>query len=134
MYLRITQLALIAYRKGLRMIIENPKGTLHYLTRYWALEPSYIDRDRTQRGDYYKKPTQYWFINCEPEHNYIFEAQTINKLQTKGATTVKYMCSSSFATDTGIKVPRHIARSLIHPDYANRFIREFIIDEAEGND
>ena len=29
-------------------------------------EPSVIDTDRTRRGDFYRKPTAYWFFNCEP--------------------------------------------------------------------
>ena len=70
------------------------------------------------RGDYFKKPTQYWFIGFEPKNNLIFESleyvpyQTINNPKFDG-------------------VGRETARSMIHPQYANRFIREFILDEKE---
>ena len=74
-YELITELAIIAKRRNLRLIIENPYSSQHYLTRYWCLKPSLIDYDRTDRGDIYKKPTQYWFINCKPSNNFIFEAQ-----------------------------------------------------------
>lgn len=129
-YVIVTQLALIANRRGLKLIIENPYTEQHYLTRYWALRPKLIDKDRRLRGDYYKKPTQYWFINCEPSHNFIFEAQNANSLtswwaeHSSNRTTTK-----QWEDKTGIKCNRKVARSLIHPDYANRFIREFILDE-----
>ena len=32
----------------------------------------------------------------------------------------------------GIKCTQRVARSLIHPDYANRFIREFILGEEDN--
>jgi hypothetical protein len=109
-YALITKLALICLKRKLRLIIENPYSTQHYLTRYWALEPKIIDTDRREMGDYYKKPTQYWFINCEPENNFIFEAVDIKKKKN-------------------IIDENTVDRSMIAPDYANRFIREFILDE-----
>lgn len=109
-YELITKLALICLKRKLRLIIENPYSTQHYLTRYWALEPKIIDTDRREMGDYYKKPTQYWFINCEPENNFIFEAVDIKKKKN-------------------IIDENTVDRSMIAPDYANRFIREFILDE-----
>ena len=109
-YELITKLALICLKRKLRLIIENPYSTQHYLTRYWALEPKIIDTDRREMGDHYKKPTQYWFINCEPENNFIFEAVDIKKKKS-------------------IIDENTVDRSMIAPDYANRFIREFILDE-----
>ena len=56
----------IAYKKGLRLIIENPATMPHYLigTQNFP-KPTFIDNNRMERGDYFKKPTAYWFINCE---------------------------------------------------------------------
>ena len=71
LYEIVTKLALVCIRKGLALIIENPDYTTHYLVKYWAIPAKIIDMDRTQRGDYYIKPTQYWFINCEPKYNMI---------------------------------------------------------------
>jgi hypothetical protein len=34
----------------------------------------------------------------------------------------------------GINATRKVARSMIHPDYANRFIREFILEENTLHD
>lgn len=107
-YELITELAIIAKRRNLRLIIENPYSSQHYLTRYWCLKPSLIDYDRTDRGDIYKKPTQYWFINCEPSNNFIFEAQ--NCVETKRIEDCKT-----------------VERSMITKEYANRFIREFVL-------
>lgn len=109
LYELVTKMAIVCLRKGIPLIIENPYTTQHYLTRYWALKPKVIDRDRTLRGDYYTKPTQYFFINREPSQNMIWEAQVWNE---------KKVISN---------VHDKVERSMISKDYANRFIREFII-------
>ena len=99
------------------MIIENPYMQPHYLTSYFCVRPTMIDKDRTERGDYFEKPTQYWFVNFEPKQNFIFEPldyvekQVIAKVKKKDGISVKTQ------------------RSMIHPQYANRFIREFILDQ-----
>lgn len=116
-YLLISKLAAIAIKRNLKLIIENSKSTPHYLTRYWCLKPKLVDSDRTLNGDYYRKPTQFWFINCEPKNNIIFEP--IDFVETT-------------LIDKGIKingVSKKTARSMIHPQYANRFIRQFILEQ-----
>lgn len=113
-YELITKLAIVVLRKGLRMVFENPYSTQHYLTRYWCIKPQVIDMDRTERGDYYTKPTQYWFIGFEPSNNFIFESMDYVEHYTIGEKEVEG-CG------------RITARSMIHPQYANRFIREFIL-------
>lgn len=108
-YELITKMAIICLKRGIRLIIENPLTQPHYLTMYWCLKPSILDRDRTERGDAQTKPTQYWFIGCQAENNIIFEpldyVEHTRHLDTRNATK----------------------RSLIHPQYASRFIREFIL-------
>ena len=119
LYGLITKMVIIAKRTGLKMIIENPYTEQHYLTRYWCLKPKLIDRDRRMRGDYYKKPTQYWFINCEPQHNFIFEPQVYHT----GWSPVEFA-----HRNTGVaNASRQVARSMISKEYANRFIREQIL-------
>lgn len=113
-YSLITKLTIICLRKGLRLIIENPYSSQHYLTNYWAIRPKLIDKNRRLRGDYYEKPTQYWFINCEPSNNFIFEGIDLPIRQ--------------FVNDKST-----VERSLISKQYANRFIREFIIDEVKND-
>ena len=111
-YELINKLVIICIEKNISLIIENPYSQQHYLTRYWHLKPQVIDMDRTQNGDNFKKPTQYWFINCEPKNNFIFEPLKLveRKIISK--------CNT-------------VERSMINPQYANRFIRQYIINEEE---
>ena len=115
LYGMITKLVIVCLRKNLKLIIENPYGTQHYLTRYWCIKPKVIDYNRRDRGDYYEKPTQYWFINCEPKNNFFMEAQ--------------YIAPKKVVMDED-----KVSRSLISPQYANRFIREFILEQEEQDD
>lgn len=59
--------------KGLRLIVENPYATHHYLHANFPYKPKLIDYDRRLRGDYFKKPTQYFFHNCEPTYGESFQ-------------------------------------------------------------
>ena len=101
---------LVCLQKGLRMVIENPYTEPHYLSRYFPIKASLIDLDRRQRGDYYKKPTQYWFVNCKPENTMLCEA-TYSQKRTKRI----------------VYANNKVERSMISKEYANRFIREFLI-------
>ena len=128
MYELVNKLFIICIRRGLRLIVENPYSEEHYLRRYWCLPTTMIDKDRRKRGDYYKKPTQYWFVNCEPETNLLWEATPNNAIQSRSTDSVRWISSGVMERETGIKCTQKEARSLIHKDYANRFIREFILD------
>lgn len=118
-YERFTEMCWVALKKGIKLIIENPYTQPHYLTRYFPIEPKFIDSDRTKRGDWYRKPTQYWFINCNPRHNLIFEPMVIRQR--------KVIDHPSGHTKEDVARER----SEISPEYANRFIREFIITQTE---
>lgn len=113
-YTILKKMVIVCLDKDIPLIIENPATSPHYLTAYWCIKPKFIDRDRTERGDWMKKATQYWFINCEPKNNFIFEPQIVRKpkkyKEIKGG------------------IDRQKTRSEITPEYANRFIREFILD------
>lgn len=115
-YLLISKLVWIAKERNLKLIIENPYMQPHYLTTYWCIKPALIDKDRTENGDYYKKPTQFWFINCEPKENLVFEP--IDYVPTNVIAKVKKEDDISVKTQ----------RSMIHPQYANRFIRQYILE------
>ena len=115
LYALISKLTVICLRRKIPLIIENPYSQEHYLTRYWAVKPSVIDLDRRDRGDYFKKPTQYWFFNRKPSNNLIIEQMRAE--ETKRIT--------ARVEDGGIN--NKAERSLISPVYANRFIREFVI-------
>lgn len=109
LYELITKFAIVCIKKDIPLIIENPYSVTHYLTKYWAISAKVIDLNRTLRGDFYKKPTQYWFINCEPKHNLIFEAYSWFPKKSISLTSNK------------------TERSLISAEYAYRFIKEFIL-------
>ena len=115
-YKLITMLAIVVLRKGLKMVFENPASDQHYLTRYWCLKPAIIDNNRRLNGDYMTKPTQYWFIGFEPESNLIFEP----------IDYVEYRTHQGMKTINGLDKTKR--RSEIHPQYANRFIRKYLID------
>lgn len=115
----ISMLVSVVDNKGLRMIIENPYSQQHYLKQYWPVQPAIIDKDRTQNGDMFKKPTQYFFIGCEPQNNLVFEPiQHIDRVVFKKAKS-----------QDGIK--RGTIRSMIQPQYASRFIRQYILPKED---
>ena len=116
LYEIITKFVIICIDKHIPLIIENPYTTTHYLTQYWAIPYTILDNNRTLNGDYYKKPTQYWFINCKPKNNFIFEP--LQYVETKKINKLGWV-NDLVKTE----------RSMIHPQYANRFIREYIIDK-----
>lgn len=117
LYNLITKLAIICVRKGIPLVIENPYSTTHYLVKYWAIPYTILDKNRYENGDYFEKPTQYWFINCKPQRNFIFEP-----IEYVDKKIIQYQ-----KNENGLD--RTVLRSMIHPQYANRFIREFIIKD-----
>ena len=121
LYEKLCELTVVAERKGLRMVIENPVTHPHYLTTYWCIKPSVIDKDRTNDGDYYKKPTQYFFIGFEPSFNLVMEP--IEPVKTR-----------TIANATGSETTsRQVERSMMHPQYARRFIKKYILpNESKG--
>ena len=125
-YELVNMLFIICIDKGLKLIMENPFSEEHFLRRYWCFPPAYIDKDRRLKGDYYKKPTQYWFLNCEPQNNFIFEATEWNAIECKDAN--RFMKKEHYKDFANTKKE---ARSMIHPTYANRFIREQILKEGD---
>ena len=108
-YKRITEMVLICLEKGLKLVIENPYSKQHYLVTHWCIEPKVIDMDRRNDGDAYKKPTQYYFINCEPKNNLVFEPLDYVKTDNMNGKT-------------------QIQRSEITPQYARRFIKKYILE------
>lgn len=123
-YMLISELAEIALKRGLRLIIENPYTQPHYLTTHWCIKPKIIDKNRRENGDYMEKPTQFFFIGCEPKQNFIFEPIEYVELRKHNLMTDKDGKS------------RQERRSEMHPQYANRFIRQYLIEpqESEGED
>jgi hypothetical protein len=118
-YIRLSKLIIVLKRLNISLIIENPYSTQHYLITHFPIRPAVIDKDRSLKGDYMKKPTAYWFIGIEPKHNQVNDPI---KLKEK-------------ITNNGLWWDKNktVKRSLISPDYVNRFIKEYII-EVKDND
>lgn len=105
--------------KGLRLIVENPYATHHYLHANFPYKPKLIDHNRQMRGDYFRKPTQYFFHNCEPTcgQSYCKPKEVKNVKQLSGGKGG--LCNEE--------------RSLISPDYARNFICDFILGKTQDN-
>lgn len=119
LYEKLCELTVVAERKGLRMVIENPVTQPHYLTTYWCIKPSVIDKDRTNDGDYYKKPTQYFFIGFEPSFNIVMDPLDVVKTRTVDG------CKATETTS------RQVERSMMHQQYARRFIKKYILPKED---
>ena len=113
------KLAYIAYDRKLRLIIENPATAPNYLiTGQNFPTPTIIDKNRMLRGDYFKKPTAYWYFNCEPTYGRSYQNDKEQKIIDKCKCSPKAgLCSEE--------------RSMISPDYARNFICDFIIGKVQ---
>lgn len=112
----------IALMRGFRLIFENPYSLNTYLKQNVFLkEPSVIDKDRTLRGDYFVKPTAYWFFNCEPTFGMSYEKPKELKKDIMHCrkSPKKGICSEE--------------RSMIAPEYAKNFICDFIIGKTQSH-
>lgn len=109
LYSHFCELFLVCLERGLRLIVENPYAYDHYCIRYFPIKAKVIDKDRTLLGDDKPKPTQYWFINLEPQNNFFLESM-IYPGKTKDINHINNKAE----------------RSLITPEYAYNFIRIFI--------
>ena len=109
----------ICYKCKIRMIFENPyDDAMCFLKNNFIEKPKVWDKNRMLRGDYFVKPTAYWFINCDPTQGFSYqfdkEQKTIKKLQgSKGDG----LCSEE--------------RSMISPDYARNWICDFILGKKQ---
>ena len=115
-YSLLIKLFCIVQERSLRMIVENPYSGQHYLVlpQNFVMPPTFIDHDRTRRGDYFKKPTAYWFVNCEPTHG-----ETLRSPKER-----KTVFTAKIASRAGLCSEE---RSLISPEYARNFILDFVL-------
>ena len=130
--------------KGLRMIVENPWHPVNFTNHFWFVRTSYIDKDRTLRGDYYRKPTAYWFINCEQTFGVTYQPTSKDKVKTitsgsGAAKTRKKMSKILDKNELDKMFIQHTQqtglcdedRSMISPDYASNFICDKIIGKPQ---
>lgn len=109
-YKHLCKLCVIAKQRGFKLIIENPNGQAGFLRQYFPIRPMLRIRDRRLLGDCYKKPTQFFFLNCCPEVGLVSE-YVITEFKHKRIVDV-----SGFA------------RSVISREFAETFVKTWIID------
>ena len=118
-FIQLMKLVAVAYKRCLRLIIENHWNTSGgtYLQNNF-IEPAVVDGNRMLRGDYFVKPTAYWFINFSPKNGFTYQFDKKQKIimKSKGAKKAG-TCSTE--------------RSLISSDYARNFICDFIIGKKQ---
>lgn len=118
LYELILKLFVICEQRNIRLIVENPYTSQHYLVGNFMYSAKLIDSDRTKRGDYFKKPTQYWFLNCEPTNGTSLQAAKEHRTVSGSKKGIKAgICSED--------------RSMISPDYARNFICDFILGKVQ---
>lgn len=107
----------VCFKRNLRIVIENPASSLQFLSAFLK-SPSIVDKNRSLRGDYYRKPTAYWFFNCEPTHGFSEQRdkEVRNVWDTKGSDTAG-ICGKE--------------RSLMSTDYARNWICDFILGKNQ---
>ena len=106
--------------RHLKLIVENPYNAHHYLRFNFPYKPAVIDMNRQLRGDYFKKPTQYFFLNLSPGKGCSIQYDKKRRyINNQRSSDKSGMCS--------------VERSMISPDYAHNFICDFILDEPSGN-
>ena len=117
-YRYLTMLYAVVAERGLRMIIENPWSAVGYLNNNFIIPPTIIDKNRRRRGDAFKKPTAYWFVNCKPTFGQSFTTPKEEKSISSSRGGAKAgLCSEE--------------RSMISPDYARNFICDFILGKEQ---
>lgn len=108
----------VAKERGIRFIMENPWSEQTFLKANFVMPPTIVDTNRMERGDYYVKPTAYWFINCEPTHGCTHQ----NDKKKRTIMTAKVASRAGLCSEE---------RSMISPDYARNFICDFIIGKVQ---
>ena len=120
-YTLLLKFVRVCMDKEIRMIFENPWNEQHFLKQgNFVKNPAFVDNNRMLRGDYFIKPTAYWFFNCEPTHGC-----TIQNDKKK-----KTIMSSRGSKHAGLCSEE---RSMIYQDYARNFICDFIIGKEQKN-
>lgn len=119
-YKKVLQLIAICEERRLKLVIENPYNAHHYWRFNFPNYPKVIDMNRTLRGDYFKKPTQYIFVGFQPGNGKsLAKVHKMEYIEEKRSSPVSGMCSTE--------------RSMISPEYAHNFICDFILNEPSGN-
>lgn len=108
----------VCIMREIPIIMENPWSLQTFLKSNFVAAPKLIDNDRSLRGDYFKKPTAYWFFNCDPTRG-----KTIQRnMNIKRVEDCKHGIKAGMCSEE---------RSMISPDYARNFICDFILGKKQ---
>lgn len=119
-YKKVLQLITICEERHLKLVIENPYNAHHYWRFNFPNYPKVIDMNRTLRGDYFKKPTQYIFVGFHPGNGQsLAKNKKMRYIEDCPSSPVSGVCS--------------MERSMISPEYAHNFICDYILNEPSGN-
>lgn len=110
-YTFLCSLCLLAIKRGFKLIIENHYGKVNFLKHFFPLKPEVVLLDRRKMGDFYKKPTQFFFINCVPEF----------KLWNEYAKTME--------KQNRVEDNKEFAHSVISTTFAKNFIKTYITND-----
>lgn len=117
-YDRLIKFCGVCLRKNIRMIFENPWSMQTYLKANFLKAPDVVDMNRMIRGDYFQKPTAYWFWNCEPTYGESYQFDKEKKIILKSKKGKQSgLCSEE--------------RSMISPDYARNWICDFVLGKKQ---
>lgn len=117
-YSTLIKFCAVCMERNLRMIFENPWSEQTYLKANFIKVPDLIDNNRMNRGDYFVKPTAYWYWNCKPTYGESYQNDKEKKTHnTTRPSKVSGICSEE--------------RSMISPDYARNFICDFILGKQQ---
>ena len=108
-YKTLCRLCIIAKRKKFKLIIENPYGKVNFLKQFFPIKPGLIVKNRMQWGDFFKKPTQFFFLNCIP--NFFLERIVASPKE-----------------NNPIEKNKGFSRSRISSRFAENFIESVILD------
>lgn len=130
-YARLLRLCFVCIERGIRLIVENPYTTNSFLKGNFIAPPAIVDEDRTRRGDYFAKPTAYWFFNCEPTHGYTQQQTPANEQKHFWMHGKAKYARESYAKGSDRTGICSEERSLMHPNYARNFICDFVLGQSQ---
>jgi len=113
-YTVLTHLVLICIRRNIKLIVENPKGSEQILYSWWAARPAVIDYDRSAHGDFFKKPTMFFFFCFAPTF-----AMSCKTYQKEPRMAINDVCAKNGKSGK-------VNKSLISQTYADYFVDTFI--------
>jgi len=108
----------LCYQRNVRLVMENPWSEQTFLKTNFITNPTIVDNNRLLRGDFYIKPTAYWFVNCKPTFGRSFQPRKAGKnICQIEPNRIAGLCNEE--------------RSMISPDYARNFICDFILGKEQ---